>query len=180
VDDVFWTQAWSDSLFAVSDTGTLVYVPGDATLGRPAWIDRDGRVSYAVEGIQSLIDLALSPDGERIAFQDRDDSLWALDLRRGTRVRLTQGNEGLNGYAVWSRDGSRVLFGSIRTGDWELYSVPADGGSAMRLLPRYTCARSWDRAKPYECRPRAATRRAGRTTAARSSTGAATRSWRRA
>jgi serine/threonine-protein kinase len=136
VDQVYSTQAWSDSWFAVSDTGTLVYVPGDASLGRVAWVDRYGRTSPVSDTPLSLIDLALSPDGERIAFQDRDDVLWALDLRRGTRVRLTLDGEGMNGYCVWVRDGSRVLFTSNRTGDWELYSVPVGGGPATRLLTR--------------------------------------------
>ena len=137
VDEVFSTQAWSDSWFAVSDTGTLAYVPGDASLGRLAWVDRYGRTTPVSEGgAQSLIDLNLSPDGERISFQDRDDMLWVLDLRRGTRVRLTLDGTGLNAYTIWTRDGSRVLFAGNRTGDWELYSVPAGGGPATRLLTR--------------------------------------------
>ena len=43
-----------------------------------------------------------------------------MDLRRGTRVRLTLDGEGSNAYPVWSRDGSRVLFASNRSGDWEI------------------------------------------------------------
>ena len=85
VDEVFSTLAWSDSWFAVSDTGTLAYVPGDTTLGRLAWVERDGRVSPVSDSVVSLSDACVSPDGERIAFQDRDDNLWTLDLRRGTR-----------------------------------------------------------------------------------------------
>ncbi len=136
VDEVFSTLAWSDSWFAVSDTGTLAYVPGDTTLGRLAWIERDGRVSPVSDSVVSLSDACVSPDGERIAFQDRDDNLWTLDLRRGTRIRLTLDGEGSNAYPVWSRDGSHVLFGSNRSGDWEITSVPAGGGAATRLLTR--------------------------------------------
>jgi hypothetical protein len=136
VDEVFSTLAWSDSWFSVSDTGTLAYVPGDATLGRLAWVDREGRVSPASDGVVSLSDPSLSPDGERIAFQDRDDNLWALDLRRGTRIRLTLDGEGSNAYPAWTRDGSHVLFASNRSGDWEITSVPAGGGAATRVLTR--------------------------------------------
>ena len=124
LDEVFSTLAWSDSWFAVSDTGTLAYVPGDATLGRLAWVERDGRATPASESAVSLSDPRLSPDGERIAFQDRDDNLWVMDLRRGTRVRLTLDGEGSNAYPVWSRDGSQVLFASNRSGDWEIYLRP--------------------------------------------------------
>jgi serine/threonine-protein kinase len=136
VDEVFSTVAWSDSWFSVSDTGTLAYVPGDATLGRLAWAERDGRLSPVSDSVLSLTDPSLSPDGERVAFQDRDDNLWTLDLRRGTRIRLTLDGEGSNAYPVWSRDGSHVLFASNRSGDWEITSVPAGGGAAMRVLTR--------------------------------------------
>ena len=136
VDEVFSTLAWSDSWFSVSDTGTLAYVPGDTTLGRLAWIERDGQVSLVSDSVVSLSDACVSPDGERIAFQDRDDNLWTLDLRRGTRIRLTLDGDGANAYPVWSRDGSHVLFASNRSGDWEITSAPAGGGAATRVLTR--------------------------------------------
>ena len=60
VDDVFWRIAWGDSWFSVSKTGTLVYVPGDFSLGRLAWIDRDGRAAVLTETPVSLVDPALS------------------------------------------------------------------------------------------------------------------------
>ena len=82
-------------------------------------------MSLVSDGLVSLSDPSLSPDGERIAFQDRDDNLWALDLRRGTRIRLTLDGEGSNAYPAWTRDGSHVLFASNRSGDWEITSVPA-------------------------------------------------------
>ena len=135
-DEVFSTIAWSDSWFSVSRTGTLAYVPGDFSLGRLAWIERDGRASVLTESPVSLVDPALSPDGERIAMQDRDNNLWVMNLRRGSRVRLTLDGEGINAYPVWSADGTRVVFASNRSGDWEIYSVPSAGGSASRLLTR--------------------------------------------
>ncbi|CAN5724493.1 hypothetical protein BH18ACI5_BH18ACI5_15030 [soil metagenome] len=121
IDEVFSTNAWSDSWLSVSDTGTLAYVPGDATLGKLAWIDRDGLASPISEQPVSLVDPSLSPDGERIAIADRDDNLWTMDLRRGTRVRLSLDGEGSNAYPVWTRDGTRVVFASNRSGDWEVY-----------------------------------------------------------
>ena len=136
VEEVYSTLAWADSWFSVSDNGTLAYVPGDPTLGRLAWVERDGRTTPVSDAVVSLADPSLSPDGERIAFEDRDDNLWAQDLRRGTRVRLTLDGEGSNAYPVWSRDGTRVLFASNRSGDWEIWSVPPAGGPATRLLTR--------------------------------------------
>jgi len=136
LDDVYYGIAWSDSWFTVSDNGTLVYVPGDPTLGTLTWVDEDGRTTPALDKPISLCDATLSPDGQRIAFQDKDDVLWTMDVRRGTRLRLNQDDERSNGYPVWSRDGSRILFTSNRSGDWEIYSVPSAGGPATKVLTR--------------------------------------------
>ncbi len=136
VDDVLGTIAWSDSWFAASDTGTLIYVPGNFLLGTLAWVDREGRVTPASDKPAALSDPLLSPDGERIAFQDRDDVLWMKDLRRGVPVRLSPESGDVAAYPVWSRDGTHVAFGSNATGDWEIYAVPAAGGPAKRVLVR--------------------------------------------
>ena len=136
VDEVLGTIAWSDSWFTVSDTGTLVYVPGDFLLGTLSWVDRKGQVTPASDKPEAISDPVLSPDGERIAFQDRDDVLWTKDLRRGAYTRLTPEGGGTAAYPVWSRDGAHVIFGSNSTGDWEIYSVSAIGGPATRLLAR--------------------------------------------
>lgn len=136
VDDVLSTMAWADSWFAVSDTGTLAYVPGDALLGALVWVGRDAQVTALSEKQVSLIDPTLSPDGGRVVFADKDDTLWSMDLHRGTKTRLTFDNEGVSAYALWSRDGRRVFFASNRSGTWEIYAVPARGGAATRVLER--------------------------------------------
>jgi serine/threonine protein kinase/Tol biopolymer transport system component len=136
VDDVFRTPAATNSWFSTSDTGTLVYVPGDPILSALAWVDREGRVTPIADQAASVVDPSLSPDGTRAVLEDKDPSLWVVDLRRGTRSRLTLDHEGSNAYPVWSRDGRRVLFASNRSGDWDLYDVSAGGGPARRLLAR--------------------------------------------
>jgi serine/threonine-protein kinase len=136
IEQVFSTIAWSDSWFAVSDTGTLLYVPADFLLGTLTWVDREGRMTPASDKPVSLTDPTLNPDSERVAFADRDDKLWSVDLRRGTPTPLTEDGQGSNAYPVWSRDGARLTFASNRTGDWEIYSVPAAGGPEKRLLER--------------------------------------------
>jgi serine/threonine-protein kinase len=65
VDEVYSTIAWTDSWFSSSKTGTLAYAPGDFSLGRLAWVERDGRTTLLTEAPVSLVDPALSPDGER-------------------------------------------------------------------------------------------------------------------
>jgi Tol biopolymer transport system component len=136
LDDVFQTPSSSISWFAMSDTGTLVYVPGDPILSTMAWVDRQGRITPLADQPASVVDPSLSPDGSRVVLGDKDVALWVVDLRRGNRSRLTFDHEGSNAYPVWSRDGSRVFFGSNRGGDWDIYEVPASGGPAKRLLAR--------------------------------------------
>jgi Tol biopolymer transport system component len=35
--------------------------------------------------------------------------------------------------ARWSRDGKRIYFGSNRTGRFEIWKMPSDGGPAVRI-----------------------------------------------
>jgi serine/threonine-protein kinase len=135
IDGVFGTPSLSVSWFTVSDNGTLVYVPGDPDLSTMAWVDRSGVVTPITDKPQSMTDPEISPDGTRVA-EVENFSLWIIDLKRGTRIRLARGDEGANLYAIWSRDGARVLFGSNRGGDWDPYSISAGGGPATRLLAR--------------------------------------------
>jgi serine/threonine-protein kinase len=134
LDDVFITSSASISWFAVSDNGTLAYVPGDPSLGTFAWVDREGHLAPIAGGEMSAVDLVLSPDGTRVAFEDTNDTIWVVDLRRGSRTRLTFDGQGSNAYPIWARDGKHVVFSSNRGGDWDLYDVAAGGGPARRLL----------------------------------------------
>ena len=135
VDDVFSPPGAANSWFTVSDSGTLVYVPGDPNLTVLTWVDRAGGVAPIADKAASVADPTLSPDGTRVALEG-EDALWVVDLRRGARSRLTFENGSGTAYPVWSRDGTRIFFASNRSGDWDLYSVPAGGGPAKRLLAR--------------------------------------------
>ncbi len=135
LDGVFYSTVSLHSWFSVSDSGTLVFVPGDPDLVTLAWVDREGRVTPIADKAASVTNATLSPDGTRVVLED--DGLWLVDLRRGTRIRLTQENEGVNSYSLWSRDSTRIIFGSARGGgDWDIYSVPAGGGPAKLVLGR--------------------------------------------
>jgi serine/threonine-protein kinase len=125
--------------FAVSDTGTLVFVaPGPQIREAKrtlAWLDRQGvQEPLAVEA-DTFRFPRISPDGTLVALDmenagNRD--IWMLDLRRSSLTRLTTGpTEDL--MPSWSRDGGRVFFGSDRTGNFDVYSQPADGSSDARV-----------------------------------------------
>jgi Tol biopolymer transport system component len=80
----------------------------------------------------------VSPDGKRVAVHRHDGNggdVWLLDLaRRGTMSRFTFDASQDNASPIWSPDGSRIVFGSLRNGKWGLYEKAAGGTGAEQLL----------------------------------------------
>jgi serine/threonine-protein kinase len=128
------------SHFAVSDTGTLIYLPGSVGTSVP---QRGLALFDAKGGVETLrIPPApyefprVSPDGKHIAVGTDDGKemiVWIYDLAGTTSMRrLTFG--GRNRFPVWSSDGQRVAFQSDRDGDPGIFWQRADGtGTAERL-----------------------------------------------
>jgi Tol biopolymer transport system component len=83
---------------------------------------------------------SLAPDERRVAIEKTDSAsgrhtIWIVDFDRGTSSRLI--NDPFGAHApIWSRDGSRVLFGSNRFGGLDLYTMRADGVGAETLVLR--------------------------------------------
>ena len=128
-----------ESLFSVSETGTLAYQDVASEHRQLVWFDRGGKQLGLVgqAGIQSSV--SLSPDEKRVAVV-RDDlqtgnrDIWLVELARGTSLRLTS-DEAWDWYPVWSPDGSQIVFTSSREGVHNLYHKPASGtGSAAALF----------------------------------------------
>ena len=125
--------------YAISDAGTLAFIPGSATQTgerrRILSISRRGGVTPLQLPPNVYNTLRVSPDGKRLAF-DTDDShdaaIWIYDLSGTSQPRrLTFG--GRNQYPVWSADGRRIAFQSDRDGALGLYWQAADSGVAERL-----------------------------------------------
>lgn len=75
--------------------------------------------------------LALSPDGDRLAFVWQGD-VWVAPSAGGRAIPLTTHVE-LDSNPVWSPDGKWVAFTSARTGNNDIFVVPSEGGQARRL-----------------------------------------------
>ena len=127
--------------YSVSETGSLVYVPGavsgDARQLDLALIDPDkGSAEPLKLPAGQYGTPRVSPDGRHVAFtvdDGKEQMVSIYDLSGTTSMRrLTFG--GKNRYPVWSADSSRVAFASDREGDWAIYWQRADGtGTAERL-----------------------------------------------
>jgi eukaryotic-like serine/threonine-protein kinase len=124
--------------FTLASTGTLVYRGGNVRRTEAlVWVDRQGKE----ESIDSTMtgpfdDLALSPDGRRLAVtlnNGRGSNIWIKDLGAGgTLTKLT-----VNGIAWgpgWTRDGSAVTYVDDRGNVQNLMRRRADGGDTAVLL----------------------------------------------
>ena len=123
--------------FSVSETGSLLYLPGgmfpdpERSL---AWVDRaTGHVQPLAMPARAYLSPRISPDGHRVVFWTQGDrNVWVHDLARGTLTRLT--SEARNARAIWTPDGTRVTYGSATGGNENIFWKPADGsGPAERL-----------------------------------------------
>jgi Tol biopolymer transport system component len=101
--------------FSVSSAGVLAHkvepAQGETRL---LWVTRDGRTLGDVAPPGRYQELALSPDGTRLAVKITGDQygtpdIWVRDLNRGVASRLTLG--ALDpGWPVWSPDGTRIAY----------------------------------------------------------------------
>jgi eukaryotic-like serine/threonine-protein kinase len=132
--------------YAVSNTGTLLYLSGARLVGGgPAgprtlvWVGRDGRETSLSAPARAYTYARLSPDGARAALDVRDQQLdlWIWDFMRETLTRLTF-DDGEDEFPAWSPDGKRIAFSSSRgdgsAGQTSVFWVAADGTGAVERL----------------------------------------------
>jgi len=121
--------------FALSDSGTLAYVlGGDAGIGIPAWVNRDGTSEPLPMPPQAYGMFTLSPDGRGLAVHvgGPTDQVWVYDVATGRGTRLTTNDD--NGWPLWVRDGTQILYVSKRGDEWTLELRAADGTGAAEVM----------------------------------------------
>jgi serine/threonine-protein kinase len=124
-------------LFAISDTGSLVYAPGGLVRTVPVLVDLDGRTTPVADDPGAFQHPRFSPDDRQLAvditWRGRTD-IYVYDLLRGTRRRLT--HTGFNIDPLWSIDGRSIVFRATRraSGGQDMYRVAADGSGEPELV----------------------------------------------
>ena len=126
------TNAVGLARFSVSREGTLVYRTGESG-NRFVWVDLSGREIETLGEAGEHHNPALSPGGDRLAYDLADPrsgkpDIWVRDLKRGVSSRLTFGPDAF--CPLWSPDGRTVVY----TKGQDLFSKPADGRGEESLL----------------------------------------------
>ncbi len=105
--------------FAVSKTGTLLYMSGGGSgSSQVVWVDRAGRLTPVDSAWRSQFgNVALAPDGAHLAVAvtaGDGEQIWVKRLPSGPLTRLTFGASS-NSRPSWTPDGRRIGFVSNRS-----------------------------------------------------------------
>ncbi len=129
--------------FSASANDVLLDARSSASARRLTWYDLAGKVVRTAgepgDFSDALVSLAISPDGKRLAEgrnNGREDSvnIWLLELSRGgTGTRFTFGSP-RDTHAVWSPDGSSIIFRSNRRSPYNLYQKAVNGVKGEEVL----------------------------------------------
>lgn len=127
---------YSTGMFSVSDD-VLVYQTASAPdTFQLTWVDRQGKTlgTFGPPGTDWRV--VLSPDGTRAVVKDAPynvpGDLWMLDLASGRRTRFTFKGD-VYSPAVWSPDGTRLVYSAGRLGD-TIYEKAASGLGDEQVL----------------------------------------------
>jgi serine/threonine protein kinase len=127
-----------NGLFSVSNNGVLAFATTGGDSRQLTWYDRQGKVLGHVGEPAARDELALSPDGTRVAEGRSDNQgqwvVWMMDVARGVNTRLTFEDGG--GNAVWSPDGRQIAYAPTGGQSPDLYLKPANGANQAELLVR--------------------------------------------
>ena len=118
--------------------GLLAYIAGTprSRQSRLTWRYLDGRSKPLPAPVAGYINPRFSPDRKQIAVEIEGPTtfdIWTYHLERQTSTRLTF--EGDNTAPIWSPDGKRIAFASVRDDALtSIYVKAADGSGKAELL----------------------------------------------
>ncbi|MFA6469444.1 MAG: protein kinase [Bacteroidota bacterium] len=113
--DVINDLSWNLAMYSVSQNGILLTQHGQLSSGAPILVySMDGKLIRSIGGMDEMNTPKFSPDGNKMAVwlydtKSRKTNIWILDLRTGSKSRLTNGKEG-EFNPIWSPDGTRIIF----------------------------------------------------------------------
>jgi len=121
--------------YALSEQGTLVYIPRGTDTQRLVWVDRKGTESQIFQEQVSFESPRISPNGEQVALaiskSDGERDLWIYDLERKSLRRLTFGGGSVE---TWSADGKWIIFQGLDGEGRRISRQLADGSGPIEHL----------------------------------------------
>jgi Tol biopolymer transport system component len=131
---IFPDMGW----FSASATGRVAWLSGQTSDTQLEWVDRHGRRVRTLGEPGGYGQIALSPDGKRVAAEiagaEGQYDLWVIDVARGVPSRLT--TEPANDRdPVWSPDSQQIIYSSDASGDQNLLRKALQGSEAPAPLP---------------------------------------------
>ncbi len=123
--------------FSVSESGVLAYRSADPR-SQLTWVDRTGRPFGRIGEAVRRGFVELSAAGNQVAYEQmdadgRNADLWLLDVSRATTSRFTF-DPGSDYAPIWSRDGSRIVFGATRKDAFQDLYVQSSSAGAQESL----------------------------------------------
>jgi serine/threonine-protein kinase len=131
------TNATGAASYSVAQDGSLVYFAGEVqdVANTLVWVNRQGREEPIDAPPRTYNYPRISPDGTKVALdiRDQDNDIWIWDVTRETLTRLTF-DLGSDRFPVWTPDGRRIAFTSMRAGASNLFWQAADGTGPVERL----------------------------------------------
>ena len=116
---------------------TKIYFVSNRSGSKEIWqMDYDGANPKQLTHTGSIaLSPHVSPDGSRVAFSGVTKEGWQIQMYSLELGRLVtfQHFSGDNYSPAWSSDGQNIAFSSSRSGNTEIYTVGAAGGTPRRL-----------------------------------------------
>jgi Tol biopolymer transport system component len=136
--------------FSVAQTGVLAYRVGAGATRQFVWVDRSGKAlrPAAEPDPDAQMHLTLAPDSR--TFANVRSGLGNVDdwLRNDADKSLTRFtfDESVDAGPLWSPDGQRLAFYSMRRGHADLFEKPVDGSrdeQPLLLSPQDKAPQDW-------------------------------------
>jgi Tol biopolymer transport system component/DNA-binding winged helix-turn-helix (wHTH) protein len=112
--------------FASTRSGSLEVWTSDSDGANPVQLTSLGRFSASP---------CWSPDGKRIVFDsipEEDTEIYIINSTSGVPERMTH-EKSQDQTPCWSRDGKWIYFSSNRSGTFQIWKIPSEGGNAIQV-----------------------------------------------